>query len=707
MPEIGDTQDHGSVFAGRVSHTSVASALQSNAKAAYVKYSQQRTMRRLLHNAQMERDAAVTRITLDSRADAAALQLASKLAMRITVAQWRDGVRALERERDVVESILRRGARRGPRATRRTGLTRRLRETLSAWRERCAATHARIRGAMQAHDQLSTPPRHSGSPSDGTLLTLEARVRKLEFESQRMRRVQAEYEAADTRAVEFLRIEGRLERMERAYREMEARMEYSDSAASYVTVGGLDERVTEHLKSAVPLRCFAELASELRMDTARLLTRVASLEERRGAAAADGSSDDSESACGPPVGERDIKFFSATELESMQVNFEKSKMHLSITDLQSALEEVDSRVHALLSAPDDAWRGRLQADAGMRYADAFVKRTLRACIKSTTAEAVVFKAAERKLLASDPAEAKSGRAFLERLKHASRVRVGREGDKALAQLRARPKLSVGVAEVETKKACIEMYEEWQRLPAEEKAAWPSVKMLLSKVSDSVRDGATQTFAERIEHEMREHVTMAEAQRESAALMLPVGAERDAMRARTITPKYDYDGLVGIIASRLEPAGGTEQSFGAGVTLASGEEAKCYNCGRLSCKKGIAGCLKTCVECKRTKCQGAWGGECVLLDARGEPVESVPPRRTLKNGADKEMSERHHKGLKAELRELRSERGLDPPEGGEDTETEGGEQGKGKHGSGGGKGGQGRSAVRVAFADDHESGVCTT
>ena len=91
MPEIGDTQDHGSVFAGRVSHTSVASALQSNAKAAYVKYSQQRTMRRLQHHAQMERDAAVTRITLDSRADAAALQLASKLAMRTTVAQWRDG----------------------------------------------------------------------------------------------------------------------------------------------------------------------------------------------------------------------------------------------------------------------------------------------------------------------------------------------------------------------------------------------------------------------------------------------------------------------------------------------------------------------------------------------------------------------------------------------------------------------------------------
>jgi hypothetical protein len=163
-------------------------------------------------------------------------------------------------------------------------------------------------------------------------------------------------------------------------------------------------------------------------------------------------------------------FFTTSEMEAMRCDMTRGDIVDRAPEIRDGLEHRHVLIEELLALPGDKWRAAVGSRPDLREADRFVRRTCKAAIGSGTDEAKIFKADERDLRRTDPAEAKLGRALLERIEAFGALREPAEIRKHKTQLKERQYLSCGETEVKLRANCTLLREHWSMLPEVERGA---------------------------------------------------------------------------------------------------------------------------------------------------------------------------------------------------------------------------------------------
>ena len=319
-----------------------------------------------------------------------------------------------------------------------------------------------------------------------------------------------------------------------------------------------------------------------------------------------------------------LRMPTSAEIDGMKTDMTPRCMIETLPELREYLCDAHEEIDALLHLPRGEWRAQVNADAGAHAADRYVKRVCTAVLAAASGKQVsIFKAKERALRAERHADARYGRALLERMAaHGAVVRSDRV-DELHAQL-AEPCLTPGMPEEDALAALVLRKELWLRLPpAERPGRNADLRMLLKLIPDDMMQTPTQSLRLALKDELHDHEI------ELDALTAP------RLIARKGPAPWSYATLAERIAGRVSRApaasgnvhtGTRERGRGDG----NEQDSKCQNCGRKH-KGGWRACNRSCQHCGLGFCPGTVRPtECPTLKA------TMPPREQVKNACGEKL-----------------------------------------------------------------------
>ena len=308
-----------------------------------------------------------------------------------------------------------------------------------------------------------------------------------------------------------------------------------------------------------------------------------------------------------------IHFFNSSEIASMTCDMSRKKITIKLVEIRDALEERHERIAELLDAKEAVYRTMVKT---LKYkaADAYIRRTCRACIAADGVDVTIWRAQEAELRRVDPEEAKLGRMMLERMVEFGTLKDMDDVRAMVKRLNSHEYLKTGLDKRKAYAAALDMRADWAMLPKNERASFDLLRLLCKKVPDSYSEDSMRSFGDRLQDELDE--------KERRGDTLPT-----------------FDVLANVIAGRI----GKSHTGGSGtalVTTRNGPEA-CYNCKDKKCE-GFEKCKERCKTAKavglsQKGCPCIFGQPCPLLENK------LPERKDLKgvskSGGLQTMTER--------------------------------------------------------------------
>ena len=328
-------------------------------------------------------------------------------------------------------------------------------------------------------------------------------------------------------------------------------------------------------------------------------------------------------------------WFSATEMEAFACDMTRSKIVDKVAAMREELADRCVLIEELLDMPDAKWRDAVKTRSDLHAADRFVRRACRAMVKGDGKEAKVFRAEERELRKEDRAEARYGRALLERMEAFGALDTPRKVRAHVDRLEQHAYLSVNMSEMEARAGLLQLVEEWRLLPKKERDAIDIQQLTLKKVPTEIKETADRSYADRLRDEIAEHETLH-------------GGEA----------KYSLKQLTDVVAVRVGSAGAGGALLNVNAVAAADEARKaaaeaarraggrkpkagapCWNCGKLSptCK-GWFDCTAVGQKC------GVKGCPCVRAEPCVFEMDVMPPREEVKQGGGEAIAKQGYDRL---------------------------------------------------------------
>lgn len=306
-----------------------------------------------------------------------------------------------------------------------------------------------------------------------------------------------------------------------------------------------------------------------------------------------------------------IKAMSSHEIKPYETNWSKESLRDKLPRLRDHMSDLHPAIESLLESPD--WREEMRTDPKARAADRWVLMQLRMLQTGNSHELKAFQASEAELRRTDKAEARSGRALLERMEALAAVHAPAD----VRALRQRVDynepayVTVGMTEAAIRAAHGQMLIDISNLPEHERAAYneaKKVRLLIRTVPPEVTYDAMQNFRDKLEDELD-------------------WAENEGEE-----PPFTYAKLSVSIAKRMDKL---KRPNGALVTRKNGDVEPCNNCGKDSCTHGFNNCPKNC-KTNPTKdfkgCDCCRGKECLLTIPVLPSYDTIKARAKSKDQA---------------------------------------------------------------------------
>ena len=327
-----------------------------------------------------------------------------------------------------------------------------------------------------------------------------------------------------------------------------------------------------------------------------------------------------------------IKPITAAEAQAHALSMRRADLSTKIESVVDFLENHHELYEQLIELRTGGWRAAVAADAHLSAADRKMHTALSTLVQlgGDCDEKALFLAHERALRKANKAEAKSGRALLERIQARGRLTDPSEVRDFRASLAGKYMMREGVSKETNLRLANDLREAWERVPRAQRGGVCMRRELLARVPQSVSGTFDRTFAEVLEDEL---------------------AEQEAPDSRTAV--WTYDQLASKIARRLQlPRGPGGREVTAAATAEEGTAAaaaartagggarrfQCFNCGLHECE-GHKEC-EVRGPCGYKFCPCCHGGACVMV------MDTMPPNEGTMAGDGKPVIERTYKRLAA-------------------------------------------------------------
>ena len=327
-----------------------------------------------------------------------------------------------------------------------------------------------------------------------------------------------------------------------------------------------------------------------------------------------------------------LKDLSGSEIEQYKCDMTAKQIDERLVDFEDDMRQRHPLLDELLECTSEEYED-LMIDPerdDLRAVDTWLGRTCRQLVKQGGDDAAVFKCDERQVRESDREAYYSGKRTLARMvDHHSLTST----KKVLAHeqmLKDKVYLDASMNEMTAKRACAAICDDWRKLPLTKRSTdkHALVRLLISKIPASIREGAEKSLRERLETELEEFEMKErwEGHRERTSgkgLRWRGGAGTGRGRGRVATPDvgaawYTRDQLIELIVSRVARKDG-----GGNVNFANGQK-NCFNCGSKQCNLGMAKCDQL-GKCRIKGCP------CVRSKPCPCDMDQLPPRERIESG----------------------------------------------------------------------------